>query len=204
MAEITVALIRSNWVMTASASTQRSINSVSVLHWRATTLNPAGFRMLSSILRSGKVQSVMTMVGGTVMKRSNSFLAFRDALRRDDFLLGCIPQHRSALTITFHGHLDGHHGGAAQFHIGMHRSVASHGVDPVIFEIPTRGQRQARLLEAVIPGLELLLEVTVPLQAGFTTQVHGAVLAVNAVGNSGIIGERADQKDRPFRRKIRG
>src|SRR5436190_2154334 len=62
MEPITARFRRPNWVITTSAAVTKSISSDSVRHWRVRKVTPRGFRMCSSMARSAKVQSVITMV----------------------------------------------------------------------------------------------------------------------------------------------
>src|SRR6266478_2223844 len=65
IAEMTVASILANWVMTALASETRLIRSAALLHCLLSRETWFPLRISSSIQRSGKVQSVMITFCGT-------------------------------------------------------------------------------------------------------------------------------------------
>ena len=86
----------------------------------------------------------------------------------------------------------------------MKRPLAAHDLKEIAHLIGARLARELRLGLAAVPGLEFLREVAVGPQHGVAAQVDRAVLAVDPVGELGVVRERADQEDRELARIVDG
>src|SRR5262249_29904139 len=78
--------------------------------------------------------------------------------------VGGVPEHRLALAVRLDRQLDRHHRRAAEFGVAVQHARAPDHVEEVTHLVAAWRARDARLLLAVVPCLELLLEITVVTQ----------------------------------------
>src|SRR5436309_11220570 len=80
----------------------------------------------------------------------------------------------------------------------MKYALTPEHIDEIPFQVPARLDHEMNLFLALILRFEFGAEVTVEFQDWFSSQLHRAVLSVNAVRQPRVVSQRTHQKDRPF------